>query len=117
MFDFQKLNVYRKALSLHEEITDLRKRVNIDEVAERQLHRASLSVPLNIAEGSGRLTKPDRKNFFIISRSSLFECVALLEILRNRHPEIEQKYDDLLNQCDELSRMLYTMINNLKVKK
>jgi len=114
MFDFQKLDVYKKAIAFHGEITALINCSNIDEVSQRQLQRASLSIPLNIAEGSGRLTKPDRRNFFIISRSSLFECVAILEILNNRHPEISLRYNDLLIQCDELSRMLYTMIKNLR---
>ena len=46
-----------------------------------QLGRASFSVPLNIAEGSGKFSKADRKNYFTTARASLFECVAVLVIL------------------------------------
>jgi len=35
-----------------------------------QLNRAALSIATNLAEGNGRFTKPDRKNFFTI-RSAL----------------------------------------------
>jgi hypothetical protein len=36
-----------------------------------QLNRASVSISANIAEGNGRFTKPDRKNFFGIARGPL----------------------------------------------
>jgi len=36
---------------------------------------------LNIAEGSGKFSKADRKNYFVTSRGSVFECVAILDIL------------------------------------
>ncbi|WP_345257495.1 four helix bundle protein [Flaviaesturariibacter amylovorans] len=46
----------------------------------RQLRRAALSVHLNLAEGCSRRTKPDRKRSFEISRGSVTEIDALLEI-------------------------------------
>jgi four helix bundle protein len=45
-----------------------------------QLHRASLSIAANIAEGDGHFTKADRKSFFGIARGSVQECVLLLEL-------------------------------------
>ena len=47
-----------------------------------QLNRAALSISANIAEGNGWFTKPDRRNFFLIARGSVQECVPLLEIAR-----------------------------------
>lgn len=42
-----------------------------------QLNRAVLSIATNLAEGNGRFTKPDRRNFFTIARGSAQECVPL----------------------------------------
>jgi four helix bundle protein len=49
-----------------------------------QLERASMSIVLNIAEGSGRKSSADRSRFFTIAMGSLLECGALLDLLRIR---------------------------------
>jgi four helix bundle protein len=47
-----------------------------------QLKRASLSVPLNIAEGSGKSSPAERRRFFEIARSSALECSAIINCAR-----------------------------------
>jgi four helix bundle protein len=78
-----------------------------------QLSRAALSVPLNIAEGSAKFSKPDRKNYFITARGSVFECVAILDILMDEHLISQKDFENSAQKADELSRMLYSMIKNL----
>ena len=46
-----------------------------------QLRRASVSIPLNIAEGNGKTGIADRKRFFSIARGSANECGAILDAL------------------------------------
>lgn len=46
-----------------------------------QLDRASISVPLNVAEGAGRITPKDRARHFTIARGSAVECLACLDLL------------------------------------
>lgn len=77
MFDFEKLIVYQKAKGFNALSRIYLKSAKLDISTADQLRRAALSIVLNIAEGSGRFSKPDRKNFFTISRSSVFECVAI----------------------------------------
>jgi four helix bundle protein len=47
-----------------------------------QLRRASLSIPLNIAEGYGKRTTPDRTKFYGIARGSAHECGAIFDSLK-----------------------------------
>jgi len=46
-----------------------------------QLDRASISVPLNIAEGSGRSTPRERARHYTIARGSAVECLACLDLI------------------------------------
>jgi four helix bundle protein len=47
---------------------------------KEQLLRASSSVALNVAEGSGKWTGKDQKRFYSIAYGSLRECEAILEL-------------------------------------
>ena len=114
MFDFQKLDVYQKAKAFHSTNKTTIRDYKVDPISKNQLSRASLSVPLNIAEGAGKFTKPDKRKFYIIARASLFECVAILEILRDEEVISGTVYDSSEKEAENLSRMLFTMIRNLE---
>jgi four helix bundle protein len=84
MFDFEKLEVYSRAKLFNSAISLFLENANISKNKNDQLERAAFSIMLNIAEGTGRFTRPDKKNFYIIARGSAFECVAIrLFILHN----------------------------------
>lgn len=78
-----------------------------------QFGRASFSIVLNIAEGSGKSSPNDRKKYFTIARASIFECVANLDLLNDKNKLSQKEFESMLNLADELSRMLYKMISNL----
>ncbi|TSJ40068.1 four helix bundle protein [Fluviicola chungangensis] len=62
MFDFEKLEVCKKAKAFNKEVYSfLRNTKSIDVVTKNQLRRASLSIVLNIAEGTGRFSKADKQ--------------------------------------------------------
>jgi four helix bundle protein len=114
MFDYEKLEVYKRAKSFHQDMNSLMLNHPLDSVVKDQLKRASLSVVLNIAEGTSRFSKADQKRFFVIARGSLFESVAILHVLNDA-----QKIDNNLFQAhytfgDELSRMLFAYIKKME---
>ena len=113
MFDFEKLEVYLKAKVYHRQISGLVLKLKLSTSEKDQLRRASLSIVLNIAEGSGRFTKPDKRNFYVIARGSVFETVAILEIFYELGYIEKSTYQTFYNQAEELSKMLYALINSL----
>jgi len=56
MFDFQKLEVYKKAKHFHVECKTIILSRDLDKYVIDQLGRASFSIPLNIAEGSTKFS-------------------------------------------------------------
>ena len=113
MFDFEKLNVYSKAKGLSKEIIAFLREVKaIDSYVRDQLKRASISAVINIAEGSGKFTKADKRKFYIISRGSIYECVSLLELIRDDGLISDEQFNNFYKKHEELSKMLLGLINS-----
>ena len=113
MFDFEKLEVYKKSKNFNKRILKfIKNNPSIDSYLKNQLKRASISIVINIAEGSGRFTKADKRNFYIIARGSVYECVSLLDIIFDEFVSDEQLYDDFYGSYEELSKMLLGLINS-----
>ncbi len=71
-FTFENLQVYQKALDFADEVATLTESFPRGYgFLTYQLNRAALSIARNLAEGNGRFTKADRKNFFGIARGSV----------------------------------------------
>ncbi len=113
MFDFERLTVYTKAKRFNLLVNTFLTETKVDRTTTDQLRRASFSIMLNIAEGTGRFTKPDRRHFYIISRGSVFECVAIFDYLKDIGLIEESVYNAYYLDLDELSRMLFAMIKKL----
>jgi len=82
-----------------------------------QLNRAALSIATNIAEGNGRFTPRDRKNFFGIARGSVQECVPLLELALRRGLIEAPDHSKLKADLEEISKMISGLINSLDERK
>ncbi len=115
MFGFEKLLVYQKAREFNLEI---RKKVlsneKLDRVSRDQLRRAAMSIMLNIGEGTSRFSNADERNFYVIARGSVFECVSILDLLgaEKTISADQQKY--FYSNAEEISKMLFKMISDLK---
>jgi four helix bundle protein len=82
----KKLIAWQKAIQLLPLIYQVCKKLPKEEIYNitSQMKRAGLSVSNNIAEGASRKTKPDKKRFFEISRSSVVEidnCITASLVL------------------------------------
>jgi four helix bundle protein len=113
MFDFEKLDVYVKAKRFNKSVTEFLKASKVDKTTKDQLRRASFSIMLNIAEGSGRFTKPDKRNFYVISRGSVFECVAIFDYLKDMETIDEIVFNQYYLFLEEISKMLFALIKGL----
>lgn len=117
MFDFEKFPVYIKAEETYKTIsTKFIRAGNIDQNIRDQLKRACLSIPLNIAEGAGKFSKNDKKNFYVIARGSTQECVAILRVLKIDNIISDTDYNSLYDNFTEISKMLSGLINTMLKK-
>src|SRR5271165_2537572 len=81
VFDHEKLEVYPESLAFVAWLEPLIEKLPKSIAVRDQLDRASTSIVLNLAEGNGKCTSPDRCRFFDISRGSALECAAALDVL------------------------------------
>ena len=113
-FAFEKLLVYQNAVTFADAVCTLTKGFprGYFFLAD-QLNRAALSIAANIAEGNGRFTKPDRKNFFGIARGSVQECVPLLELASRQNLLRADAHRQMKTDLEEIAKMLSGLINGL----
>jgi four helix bundle protein len=80
-FGHEQLDVYRASIEYAGWAFRLCERLTAHRNAKDQLLRASQAVPLNIAEGNGKVTLAERRRFFEIARGSALECGAVQDVL------------------------------------
>lgn len=81
MFGFQNLDVYRASaefLAVASRLANLVPR-GLGDLSD-QFRRAALSVPLNIAEATGKFSR-DASRSYVIARGSALECAAILDAM------------------------------------
>src|SRR5262245_40698900 len=109
VFGFQRLDVYRASTEFlgatAKLVTGIPK--GYGDIID-QLRRAALSVPLNIAEGSGKFSR-DAVRFYSIARGSALECAAILDALAAMAVVDEAN----LEQARELLERVVSMLTGL----
>ena len=109
-FDHEQLKVYQDAIHFVAWADDLLGSVSKSAAVNNQLDRAATSVPLNIAEGNGKHTPPDRCKFFDIARGSALECAACLDVLVAKKKIDSEMADDGKAALFEIVSMLVGLI-------
>ena len=80
-FDHEKLIAYQRSVEFVAWIGPLLEGLPAKLAVCDQLDRASTSVSLNIAEGNGKYTAPDRSRYLDTARGSALECAACLDVM------------------------------------
>ena len=113
---YKELVVWQKSMVLVKEIYSLSESFPEYERfgLTSQIRKSSISIPSNIAEGCGRLSRKNYIQFLRISRGSLFELETQILIA------IELNYinDNKISQnlITEISKMLNSLIKKLEEK-
>jgi four helix bundle protein len=81
-----------------------------------QLRRAAVSIASNIAEGRGRLTDGDFRNFLGIAQGSTYEVQTQLVIARRLNFGSPQEITACEGLSEEISKMLTAFIASLPRK-
>jgi four helix bundle protein len=113
--DFQDLTVWQRSMELSEAVYCLTKTFPKDEIygLTSQLRRASVSIASNIAEGRGRGTDGEFRQFLNIAQGSTFEVqtqLLLARRLRIGDSDLIRKAEAL---CIETSKMLGAFLQSL----
>jgi four helix bundle protein len=113
-FDFQHLDVYRAALAFLNFRFKLLLRLppGHGDLAD-QLTRASTSILLNIAEGSGEFSQADRARFYRMARRSAAECAAILDAMDEQGLKSQEQLEEGRVLLDRIMAMVTAMCRSL----
>ncbi len=115
-FNFEELDVWQISVDFAEKIYLVTKDFPKEEVygVTSQLRRAALSISLNIAEGKGRYSNKEYKQFLFIARGSLYETVTLLKMCLKLKYITQAQYQDLISDCEKIQSKISGLLNYLK---
>lgn len=108
--------MWRQAMDLARECYFLTKAFPKEELygLTSQLRRAAVSVPANIAEGSGRTTKKDFVNFLRIAQGSLRELETDLLLAIEIQLASPGTITSMLTRLSSVARLLNRLIQSLE---
>jgi len=110
MFDFEKLDLYQIAKEQNIKVLKfIFSNTQLDPYMKDQWKRASLSILLNLAEGAGRMSTNDKKNFITIARGSVYESVAILDTINGLGFIDEKLFKEFYDNYETISKMLLGM--------
>ena len=108
MFNFERLDVWKKAIDFADSIYRDTRAFPPDERfgLTNQMRKAAVSISSNIAEGSSRISKVDFARFIEIATGSLFETVSQSVIAQRQAFLSEVQFRTPYVAAEEQSRML-----------
>jgi len=113
---YRDLVAWHKAMELVTEIYRVTKQFPKEELfgLMSQLRRAAVSIPSNIAEGKGRLSKGEFRQFLGNARGSLAEVETQIVIAQNLSYLDETETNKLLAMVEEVGKVLNGLLSAVK---
>ena len=113
MYKFEKLIVWKLSLEFIKDIYSFSNTLPKNEQRNiiDQLKRATVSINLNITEGSGSENDLEFKRYLHIARKSLFETIAILKITEYLY---QKKINGLLEKANTIGKLLNGLVKYLK---
>jgi len=116
-FRFRKFKVYQDAKSIYTEIVFITKTFPREHLyLTDQIRRSSLSILLNIAEGSSKQSDKDFNRFITIALGSVDETVAAMEVATDLNLVNRIQFETIEKKLEEISRQLGGLSKKLKVR-
>jgi four helix bundle protein len=118
MFNFEKLDVWQKAIDFADLVYNHTRNFPVDERfgLTNQMRRAAVSISSNIAEGTSRMSQTDFGRFIEIATGSVFEVVSQSFIGRRRGFLNEENFRAMYSAADEIGRMLSGLRKSLALE-
>jgi four helix bundle protein len=115
---YKDLIVWQKSITLVTDVYVLTKSFASEEKygIVSQMNRAAVSVPCNIAEGSGRESSKSYLQFLKVSKGSLMEVETLMVIAKKLNFITEKEYKIISDNVEELAKILQGLIKSIKQK-
>ena len=116
MHNFKELKVWQLSRDLVKEIYEVTAEFPSSEKygLVSQLRRCTVSVPTNIAEGSGRNTDKDFAHFLNISLGSAYELETLLILSFDVNLISEDMLNKFSTKISEIQKMTFGLIKTLR---
>ena len=113
---FRDLLVWQRSLQLTVVVYRLTQGFPREEIygLASQIRRASVSIPSNIAEGHGRLSRGEYRQFLGIARGSNFEVQTQLEIARALNMGDGKLVDEAESLSHEVGKMIFGILEAIK---
>lgn len=115
-FYFESLIVWQKSFLVTEMTYLLLKKFPKEETyaLADQMRRASVSIPSNIAEWTGRRTLADKNHYFSITQGSVMELQAQILLAKKLNYITESEQQEASSILEEVAKMLVSMSKNDK---
>lgn len=109
MHNFKELKIWQKSRELTKEIYVITQNFPKEEKYDlvSQIRRSAISIPSNIAEGSGRESKKEFVRFLNIAISSAFELETQIIISNDLGYILDQVYELLIKEINEIQKMIF----------